>query len=110
METTILSSPARGARINVCENGRELGHAYLYVLTNDQHAEPFGFIEDVFVEEAARGRGVGRELLKTLIEEAKKEGCYKVIATSRQGRIDVHAWYQRLGFRDHGTEFRMDFK
>lgn len=110
METSISSLVAHGARIAIADEGREIGHAYLYILKNDQHTEPFGLIEDVFVEEAARGQGAGRELLKALIEEAKKRGCYKLIATSRHGRNDVHAWYQRLGFRDHGTEFRMDLK
>lgn len=105
----MLLCPALGVRVTVDREDSELGHAYLYILKNDQHTEPFGLVEDVFVEEAARGQGVGRELLRALIEEAKKRGCYKLIATSRHGRDDVHAWYQRLGFRDHGIEFRMDF-
>ena len=110
MNVRLYDQKASGVRVACQGNGRELGHAYLYILQNDQHTEPFGLVEDVFVEEAARGQGTGRELLKALIEEAKKRGCYKLIATSRHGRDDVHAWYERLGFRDHGIEFRMNFE
>jgi len=33
----------------------------------------------------------------------------ELIATSRHARQRVHALYARLGFTDHGKEFRMDF-
>jgi len=36
-------------------------------------------------------------------------GCYKLIATSRTSRPKVHELYQRLGFENHGVEFRMNF-
>ena len=39
------------------ENGEILGRAYLYVMFNGLHEEPFGFLEDVFVEEKNRYPG-----------------------------------------------------
>ena len=92
-------------------DGVEVARAYLYVLTNDLHDTPFGLLEDVYVESSCRGTGVGRELLANVLERAKSEKCYKLIATSRNDgtRQMVHDWYIRLGFRDYGTEFRMDF-
>jgi hypothetical protein len=44
-----------------------------------------------------------------VIAEAKRRDCYKLIATSRYARDRSHALYARLGFTDHGKEFRMDF-
>lgn len=35
--------------------------------------------------------------------------CYKLIATSRTSRPKVHELYHRLGFTQHGVEFRIDF-
>ncbi len=100
---------ARGRRISFERDGREVGRAYLYVLYNDLHKEPFGFLEDVHVDPSTRGTGVGSALVKAIIEEAKKSGCYKLICTSRYSRPEVHRWYERLGFEDHGKEFRMNF-
>ena len=100
---------AEGVRVSVSENGRELGRATLFIMTNDLHDRPFGLLEDVFVEEDARGKGVGSELVGKVIEEAKERRCYKLIATSRYARPKVHEMYERLGFQDHGKEFRMEF-
>ncbi len=32
------------------------------------------------------------------------------LATSRTSRPQVHELYERLGFRNHGVEFRVDFE
>lgn len=81
-------------------------------MKNDLHPEPFGFLEDVFVTPEARGSGVGGKLVRdVVIERARREACYKLIATSRNGteRVAVHEWYKRIGFLEYGTEFRMNF-
>lgn len=102
---------AKGIRFAVTRQGEEVGHAYLYVMHNDLHEEPFGLLEDVQVLPAHQGAGIGGELLAAVLERARAERCYKLLATSRNDgtRQSVHDWYLRLGFRDYGTEFRMDF-
>lgn len=98
--------PALGFRISVVDDrGKELARAYLYVMKNDLHGDPFGFIEDVFVYEFARGHGVSKKLLSYVIEVAKQEGCYKLVANSRITRPIVHKIYEDLGFSRHGYEF-----
>ncbi len=87
---------------------KEVAHAYLYILNNDLHDEPFGLMEDVFVIEEFRGQGLGGQLVKKVIEVAKREGCYKLICTSRYGKEYVHKMYHKLGFTDHGKEFRIN--
>ena len=48
------------------------------------------------------------ELGYVLISAAQDAGCYKLIATSRTSRPNVHELYERLGFEKHGVEFRMN--
>jgi GNAT superfamily N-acetyltransferase len=92
------------------ENGKQVGRAFLYIIYNDLHEEPYGLMEDVFVEEECRGQGIGKQLINLLIQEAKDIGCTKLLATSRHSRIKVHELYESFGFKNHGIEFRMDFK
>ena len=99
-----------GIKFLAAEEGNILGRAYLYILKNDQHDEPFGFMEDVFVEESHRSRGVGRLLVEAVIAEAKSQGCYKLVCTARSTKPEVHKYYEKFGFKMWGSEFRMDLK
>ena len=56
------------------------------------------WIEDVVVDAAARGHGVGEALNKAAIEEAQTRGAITVELTSRPSREAANRLYQRLGF------------
>ena len=107
--TTTKKLTAHGHRISVQKEEEEVARAYLWVLSNDLHEEPFGLMEDVFVSDEHQGKGIGSSLVREVIALARREGCYKLIATSRHERPRVHALYKKIGFKDHGTEYRMDF-
>ena len=100
---------AKGIKFSIVEDEREIARAYLYIMYNDLHPEPFGFLEDVYVDELYRSQGWGTKLVERAIATAKEQGCYKLIATSRTSRLKVHQLYQRLGFYQRGLEFRIDF-
>jgi GNAT superfamily N-acetyltransferase len=89
-------------------NRKEIARAFLYILHNDLHKQPFGFLEDVFVDESFRGKGIGTAILNKVMKEAKKQRCYKIVATSRYSRPEAHRLYKRLCFKDWGKEFRLD--
>jgi len=110
MEIKKKGITAEGVRFFVEQNGKEVARAHLYVMSNDLHKEPFGFVEDVFIAESLRGKGYGPEIMKALITEARQRGCYKLIATSRDERTKVHEFYRKLGFKEYGKEFRLDIK
>ncbi|MBP6926669.1 MAG: GNAT family N-acetyltransferase [Candidatus Pacebacteria bacterium] len=97
-------------RFTVEEGEKVVGWAYLYLIYNSQHEEPYGLLEDVYVDPAFRSKGLGTELVKAVIEEARVRKCYKLIGTSRHSRTEVHEWYKKIGFADYGLEFRMNLK
>lgn len=100
---------ASGIKFFIQENNKEIGRIYLYILKNDLHKAPFGFLEDVFVAEKFRGRGLGRQLIQEVIKVARQKRCYKLLATSRRSKKKLHGWYRQFGFKKWGWEFRVDF-
>jgi GNAT superfamily N-acetyltransferase len=110
MSITIKESEIKSTayKLEVIKENKVIGRAYLYLITNDLHPSPYGLLEDVFIEEEYRGQGIGKELVKKVIEMAKQLGCYKLIATSRFDREKVHKFYEELGFKRYGYEFRID--
>lgn len=95
-------------RLSAHENDEELGAVYLYLIRNDSHKEPYALLEDLLVKEEYRGKGIGSTLVKEAIAEAKRLGCYKILATSRMERENVHRLYEKLGLKKRGYAFRMD--
>ncbi len=61
------------------------------------------WIEDVVVDEAARGQGVGATLSLAAIERAQKEGAKTVDLTSRPTREVANRLYKRVGFVQRET-------
>jgi ribosomal protein S18 acetylase RimI-like enzyme len=68
------------------------------------------WIEDVVVDEAARGRGVGEALNRFTIELAHSKGARTLDLTSRPSREAANRLYQRLGFvRRDSNVYRFDW-
>jgi ribosomal protein S18 acetylase RimI-like enzyme len=61
------------------------------------------WIEDVVVDEAARGRGVGEALNREALDRARALGAKTVDLTSRPSREAANRLYQRLGFEPRET-------
>jgi ribosomal protein S18 acetylase RimI-like enzyme len=60
-------------------------------------------IEDVVVDEAARGTGTAVALTAAAMEEAKRLGATTIDLTSRPSRVAANKLYQRLGFVQRET-------
>ena len=56
------------------------------------------WIEDVIVDESARGQGIGEALAQAMIDRARELGCATVDLTSRPTREAANRLYQRMGF------------
>jgi ribosomal protein S18 acetylase RimI-like enzyme len=67
------------------------------------------WIEDVIVDESARGQGVGEALTHAMIDAARRRGCKTVELTSRPSREAANRLYQRIGFVQRDTNvYRYD--
>jgi ribosomal protein S18 acetylase RimI-like enzyme len=60
-------------------------------------------IEDVVVDESARGLGAGEALVKAAIAQAASLGASEVDLTSRPSRKAANALYQKIGFVQRET-------
>jgi ribosomal protein S18 acetylase RimI-like enzyme len=61
------------------------------------------WIEDVVVDDAARGKGVGEALNRAALERARAAGATTVDLTSRPSREGANRLYRRLGFELRDT-------
>jgi ribosomal protein S18 acetylase RimI-like enzyme len=67
------------------------------------------WIEDVVVDVAARGRGVGESLTREALRLASARGATTIDLTTSPARTAANRLYQRLGFRRRDTNpYRFD--
>ena len=62
-------------------------------------------IEDVVVDQSARGQGVGRALVDACIELAGARGCTIVELQSKRSRVEANRLYQEMGFELRDSNF-----
>ncbi|MFF8619218.1 GNAT family N-acetyltransferase [Streptomyces sp. NPDC015350] len=87
----------QGVRVLVAHlDGRMVGTLTLVVFPIPTGLR--AWIEDVVVDEAARGKNVGAALTREAIKIAQAEGARTVDLTSRPSREAANRLYQRLGF------------
>jgi len=115
----IVSSPATillAARVGGADGGGGGGGGGRIVglLTLVVFRIPTGvraWVEDVVVDEAERGKGIGQALAREAVRRAVAAGSRTVDLTSRPSREAANRLYRRLGFVERETNvYRYDSK
>ena len=103
----IVESPATTLLLAEDDEGAVIGS-----LTLALFRAPTGtraWIEDVIVDESARGQGAGEALVAEAIRLAAEAGARTVDLTSRPSRDAANALYEKIGFRMRETNvYRYD--
>ena len=93
------------------QDGAIVGSFALLVMDNLGHlGAKSGIVEDVVVEPALHGCGIGRAMMHFAVERCREKRCYKVMLSSNASRQRAHAFYEALGFERHGYSFRIDLE
>jgi ribosomal protein S18 acetylase RimI-like enzyme len=87
------------------EGERVIGFASLTVKNNLWQAGHLGHVDELVVDEAHRGRGVGTLLLNELIAVARQRGCRRIELDSAFHREEAHRFYVRQGFESRAYLF-----
>ena len=96
VEASIRGSLCFGA-YDDADGGRQVGFAR--VVTD---LATYGWVCDVFVDESARGRGLGKALMAAIVAEPRLAGCRLQLTTR-----DAAGLYEQFGFRPHRNPDRL---
>jgi len=96
---TILLAVVDGAPVSTCT---------LAVIPNlTRGCNSYALIENVVTHRDWRGRGIGRRLMRTAVDTAFAEGCFKVMLMSGATNNVAHRFYDELGFSRTKTAFEL---
>jgi|SRR6266480_1866155 len=95
-----------GDRVVVADlDGGAVGLAHLQVAPAIERDRPAAKIGALVVDEAYRGQGVGRALVRAMEDEARARGCELLFVTTAERRDDAHAFYERVGLAQTGRRY-----
>lgn len=81
------------------QSGAVVGCLQLCILPGlSSQGAPRALIEDVRVAAHLRSRGIGEQLVRWAVDEARSKGCRLVELLTHHTRVDAQRFYERLGF------------
>ncbi len=90
----------------VCENeGKVLGHGFC-ILQRPENTKLLTniltlYIDDICVDENARGKHVGKAIYEHILKYAKEEGCYNVTLNVWSCNPGAMKFYEKLGLKPY---------
>ena len=93
----LFGTPARAEALIAERAGRPVGFALWYYSVSTFDGRPKLYVEDVFVEPAARGGGIGRSIFAHLARRALAQGCGRMEWSVLDWNAPSIAFYRSIG-------------
>ena len=98
----ILNNEKTPVYAAVDENDRMIGYAFCvlndYSGSNNMQPVKSLYIDDLCVDENARGLHVGRQLYDYVMKQAEEMGCHSVTLNVWEGNDSARTFYEKMGF------------
>ncbi|MDO9417271.1 GNAT family N-acetyltransferase [Pararhizobium sp.] len=79
--------------------GRLIGYAILTPLYRPSESARGMEINHLYVRQAHRGTGIGRHLIDSSRDHARKAGCSYLSVSAATGNVQAHRFYEELSFK-----------
>jgi ribosomal-protein-alanine N-acetyltransferase len=96
-ENAVLESYAADTSFFVfCDADKIIGYAGLQIVLDE------GYVTNIAVTKEARGRGIGKALIETLVNFSKEKSLAFISLEVRESNIPAISLYKKFGFEDKG--------
>ena len=85
-----------------------LGFAHAILHPGTWSPKPVCYLEDLYVNEAARGRGAGRALIEALAEKGRAEGWLRLYWQTARSNDTAQRLYDKLAARTDWLRYDLD--
>jgi len=88
------------------KDGRLLGYANVHWVTILHYPKPEGFVTEMLVAKAHRGKGIGTHLLKEVESAASAKGCHKLFLHNYRAMASHHrGFYRKHGYIEEDLSY-----
>ena len=97
----LIENHSLGRILTARRDGALVGVAVISFLWTLEHGGPAAWLDEVYVEPARRGAGIGRQLVEAAMQVARDSGCIALDLEVDAGHDAAERLYERMGFRRH---------
>lgn len=97
----LIENHAYGRILCARLEGALVGVAVISFLWTLEHGGPAAWLDEVYVDPARRGEGIGRQLVEAAMQVARDSGCIALDLEVDAGHEAAERLYERIGFRRH---------
>jgi len=90
-------------------NGEVVGFIHQVFVLDPFHGGLNSYIANLFVKESCRNMGIGSQLVKKALENAKKKSAIEVHVNTEEDNMKAVRFYEKHGFRKVGTILEKSF-
>jgi GNAT superfamily N-acetyltransferase len=104
-----LMSGAEGAHTGIVlvdETDKPAGLAHILFHRSTWSPAWYCYLEDLFVDPAARGKGAGRALIEATYAEADKRGCTRTYWATQEFNYRARRMYDQVGAKTPFVQYR----
>jgi ribosomal protein S18 acetylase RimI-like enzyme len=101
---TLLGDASRGRAWILERYGSAAGYAVLAVGFSMEYGGRDAFLDDLFVREEHRGRGLGRAAMQAVLAECERRGVRALHLEVARDNTAAKELYRRFGFADHDRQ------
>jgi GNAT superfamily N-acetyltransferase len=97
LSRSLFGSPVRAEALLAEQDGRALGFALWFYNFSTFRGRHGLFVEDVYIDPAHRGAGIGRQIFRFLARHAISQGCARMDWDVLNWNIKAVQFYRSLG-------------
>jgi ribosomal protein S18 acetylase RimI-like enzyme len=92
------------------QNSRIIGLVSIMLLPRLNRTKLELYIPELVISENHRGLGVGKSLMESCVNTARKKKCFRIRLESGNQRKGAHLFYKRIGFEQSALSYTMAIK